>query len=292
MYIFLEVQDTQPVYMHQSCGAFVDEDSIFEAYIRGDVKIASELESIRFSTDHPDLYLAMRSELSQHSLEAIHEEFHEIMARLIQSVKHPVKMNSRVKSPSSVYHSLTRANSDESTIAEIRDLIGFRLLVESENFDRFYDSSVDVLVQLVPILVGKGYLSDVRVHNSTDHPLQQVHLQCKVRGIFVEIKLMNQYYYPVFERTLYPLWEGFVKDKFPIHGLKNIFHDTNLMWGITCAAFNDEKKDLKTLQYLCQCEGLNCGVRDNLTKHRYRSFFDRIDLICKELGVSVSEKVT
>lgn len=270
----------------------MDKESIFEAYVCGDVKIASELESIRFNTDHPDLYLALRSELSQHSLEAIHEEFHEMMARLIQSVKHPVKINSRIKSPSSVYHSLTRANSDELTITKIRDLIGFRLLVESENFDQFYDSSVDVLVQLVPMLVGKGYLSDVRVHNSTDHPLQQVHLQCKVRGIFVEIKLMNQYYYPVFERTLYPLWEGFVKDKFPIHGLKNIFHDTNVMWGITCAAFNDGKKDLKTLQYLCQCEGLSCEVRDKMTKHRYRSFFDRIDLICKELGISVSEKVT
>ena len=58
------------------------EESIFAAYIRGDVKIASELESIRFSTDHPDLYLAMNSELSQHSLEVIHEEFHEIMGHL------------------------------------------------------------------------------------------------------------------------------------------------------------------------------------------------------------------
>ena len=278
--------------MQQTFRIFVDEDSIFEAYIRGDMKIASELESIRFHTDHPDLYLAIRSELTQHSLEVIHEEFHGIMARLMQSVQHPLKLNSRIKSPSSVYHSLTRANSDESTITEIRDLIGFRLLVESKNFDRFYDSSVDVLVQLVPMLVGKGYLSDVRVHNSTDNPLQQVHLQCKVGDIYVEIKLMNQYYYPVFERTLYPLWEGFVKDKFPIDGLKNIFHDTNLMWGVTCAAFKDEKKDLKTLQYLCQCEGLNCEIRDNLTKHRYRAFFDRIDLICKGLGISVSEKVT
>jgi hypothetical protein len=278
--------------MHESCRGFVDKESIFEAYVCGDVKIASELESIRFNTDYPDIYLALRSELSQYSLEAIHEEFREMMAGLIQSVKHPVKINSRIKSPSSVYHSLTRANSDELTITEIRDLIGFRLLVESENFDQFYDSSVDVLVQLVRVLVGKGYLSDVRVHNSTDHPLQQVHLQCKVRGIFVEIKLMNQYYYPVFERTLYPLWEGFVKDKFPIHGLKNIFYDTNLMWGITCAAFNDAKKDLKTLQYLCQCEGLRCEVRDNMTKKRYRSFSDRIDLICKELDISVSEKVT
>lgn len=278
--------------MHQSCRGFVDEESIFEAYVCGDVKIASELESIRFNTDHPDIYLALKSELSQHSLEAIHEEFREMMARLIQSVKHPVKMNSRIKSPSSVYHSLTRVNSDELTITGIRDLVGFRLLIESKNFDQFYDSSVDVLVQLVPILVGKGYLSGVRIHNSTDHPLQQVHLQCKVRGIFVEIKLMNQYYYPVFERTLYPLWEGFVKDKFPINGLKNVFHDTNLMWGVTCAAFNDGKKDLKTLQYLCQCVGLRCEVRDNMTKQRYRSFFDRIDSICKELDISVSEKVT
>ena len=101
----------------------------------------------------------------------------------------------------------------------------------------------------IPILVGKVIFGCARFIRQ---PLQQVHLQCKVRGIFVEIKLMNQYYYPVFERTLYPLWEGFVKDKFPIHGLKNIFHDTNLMWGITCAAFNDRKKDLKTLQYICQ----------------------------------------
>lgn len=270
----------------------MDKGSIYEAYVCGDMKIASELESIRFNTDHPEIFLALKSELSQHSLDAIHEEFREMMTRLIQSVKHPVKMNSRIKSPSSVYHSLTRANSDELIITEIRDLIGFRLLIGSENFDQFYDSSVDVLLQLVPMLVGKGYLSDVRVHNSIDHPLQQIHLQCKVGDIFVEIKLMNQYYYPVFERTLYPLWEGFVKDKFPIHGLRNIFHDTNLMWGITCAAFNDDKKDLETLQYVCQCGGLSCEVRNNMTKHRYSSFFDRIDLICKELGISVSEKVT
>lgn len=276
--------------MPSTLGRIVDKDLIFEAYVSGNVSVASTLESNRFNLNHPDVYLAMNSELSRYNLENIHSNLHEMVEFLMLSLQAGVEINSRIKSPSSVYYSLTRTNSDELTVSEIRDLIAFRLLVDSANFDEFYDSSVDVLVQLIPMLADRGYLLDVQIHNSIDHPMQQVHLRCKVDGVFVEIKLMNHYYYSVFERTLYPLWEGFMKSKFSTKGMKNIFHDRDSIWGITCSAFHDKSGDLMTLEHRCQCEGLSCHIRGNMTEHRYRVFFDHIDSICKEVGIDVSEK--
>lgn len=268
----------------------MENNPICAAYVAGRITDASHLSSHQFQQTQPGLYMEIRSKLSEFNLDLIHTDIAGRLLSLISGNQGIVRVESRIKSPSSVYHSLSHTDSNERTILEIRDLVGFRIFVDSSNFGEYYSRALAVLHRLLPSFADDGTLSSVLIHNSTDHPLQQVHLHCQVDGVFIEIKLMNEFYFPVFKRTLYPLWEGFVKHKFSPGGIINPLGEIDRIWGLTCAAFVNKEADLMTLEHRCQCGGHECRFRSGMSAKQFHEFYSEVKTICRQLDVPVNEK--
>ena len=115
------------------------------AFLSGAVERASEISNQRFKNQHPMKRNDILKDLKSLGVETVLANMDHLIASIQTSSVANFMIESRIKSPASIFSALADQESNENEICMIRDLVGFRLLVECQNFNEFYVRSLDCL---------------------------------------------------------------------------------------------------------------------------------------------------
>jgi len=260
-------------------------DSLTSAFLSGAIEQASEISNQLFKDQHPIERHDILKNLKSLEVESIRTNIYDLIASLNTSGVADFLIESRIKSPASIFSALKDRQSNENEISMIRDLVGFRLLVDCKNFNEFYDRSLGCFDSLVSSIAEHYTVNFVRVFDSSTHPYQLIHLGVQCGTVHIEIKIMNSYYIRAFMRTLYPLWEGHRKNKFPIGDMIDPFQNKEHIWGLTCSALTHQTATLPFENYQCKCQINGCKFEKDITLPGFLLYCLHVKKTCEKRGI-------
>jgi len=268
-----------------SCSLYMVRESLASAFLSGAVERASEISNQRFKNQHPMKRNDILKDLKSLGVETVRANMDHLIASIQTSSVANFIIESRIKSPASIFSALADQESNENEICMIRDLVGFRLLVDCQNFNEFYVRSLDCFDSLLSTTLEHYTINFVRVFDSSFHPYQLIHLGVQSGMVHIEIKIMNSYYIGAFMRTLYPLWEGHRKNKFPIVDMIDPFQNKELVWGLTCSALTNQTATLPFENYQCKCGHNGCDFEKDIIHPGFTSYCRHVRDACEKRGI-------
>ena len=262
--------------------------TIRNMYLSGDSKGATELRDKLFKREHPEKHEEILRDV-RHLLEK--SIFLELIAELesiAETESFRTETEWRIKSVPSISDSINSGDSKESTIRNLKDLVGFRYWIDCETFDEFPSRMLSLIESLISESSFLNELESFRMIEMDDHPHQKVSIYFRVQDVNVEVQVKNLLLKSAYSRTLYPMWQGHVKNRFDHGDIPFCFDKERRteLWNIVCIARLNNMIQLPFNSENCGCSS-KCTLRNQGKLIDSENVKDSIKVISNRIGRDV-----